>query len=332
MKKSIVFASSVIVSMLLAVMLFPPLTVSSITNLSSIGEQTPNLVISILFFILYLSLIAVSAMTELKKPFVYAGIAISSLFPIIIGGYSPAKMVLSIGLLASSAIYYARTHKATRNMVHFHCAGASESSLGLSLGILTIALAVMVFFSSGGLSIESMIPDSVLDMSLGMLGGQVESMGCSMTQTITECATAQASAQISAQSAQLISQCDAVRANTVAYNSCVSQVNTQIAESSATLSAKIGQALSEQLGATNTNLSIQDAIRNAIRGKLVEILAPYEKYVPSIMAIAAFTIFGAAMIIANIFVPIFSVLVCKLLIALKFLEVEKVKIEVEVLK
>lgn len=332
MRKSILFATIALVSFFLALVSFPQISLGAALGLSVLKLHYAGIAVSVVLFATYFAVLGVAAMTELKKPFVYLGIVLASLLPLAIRSFSVQTGIVSLGILASSALYYKRTHSAAKNLVHFSPHAASEVALSFSLTLLLISMTLSVFLSAGDLTMDVLVPDDVIDLSIGMLESQVESLGCSMSQTISECAQIQAESQITAQAEQLKLQCEPLRSNPTAYSTCLSQVNQQLEQTASSVSAEIANELARQFGADTSDAVIADVARTTIRNEVLRTLRPYENYVPFLVAVAALTLLGVFNAIIKFLVPVLAVIVSRAMIYLKFLKVEKAKVEVEILK
>ncbi len=331
MRKSAVFAAVTVASFFLSFSFFPEIGASSLASPQGDGVDIAPLALSLFFFVLSYSLVGVSAMVDLKKPLVYAGVAVASLLPILFFGFSIPVAVVSAALFLSGALYYHRTHAVARNMIHFSALTSSELALPFSLTIFVAGLTAAVFLSSSGVPIEALLPDQVIDMSVGVIEGQVDSLGCSMDQTVKECASTQASRQLEGGRDELYAQCDPLK-GTPAYSPCIDEIEAQEERLASSITEEAAGELKEAFGAESEDDVLRDVAREAIRERVMEVVSPYAVYLPFFVAAAALTLLGSVAAAVKMAVPFVSMLLCRGLIFANFLSVEKVEREVDVLE
>jgi len=335
MEKGIILAVLVAVTFLVSVFALPRVSPAVLANPALLGTDAVAAAFSLLILAAYFAMLAISSMVEIKKPFsygIYAAILVSALSPLILVGASKSALVMCVGVLVGSFLYYTKTGICARNMIHLSAFGASESSLHLSISILAIAFTVAVFLASTDINIVSLVPDELIGATVGMLEGQVSSLGCSLSQTVAQCAASQANNQLAPQRQQLLLQCETVRTNPSAYRACLVNIDAQMNATIATTAESLADNILQQFGATNKALPLSEIAKTAIKNKVVELVTPYQGFVPYLMAVAALTVSGILVAIVKFLVPILVFLIFKAMLMAKFLSVEKVKMDVDVVK
>jgi len=101
---------------------------------------------------------------------------------------------------------------------------------------------------------------------------------------------------------------------------------------SSSATAQVADELGRQLGAESGDEVIGDVAKNAISNQMLALIEPYEEFLPLLLAAVSLTLVGMVNAVVKMLVPILASLTCKMLRKIDFLNLEKVMIEVEVLK
>jgi hypothetical protein len=369
-----VFGFIAALSLFLAFYFVPYFGLSSLLDFGLFSIETGKfMLIGLLFFSCYMALVSVAGMTKLKFKYALVIILVSSL-SVFLKFQGLFGAMLYFGLSLSSLYYYDTVRRHSEDEVHIDPSKISNNGISFAFTIIFVTSCLSVYIYSSALTIEETVPTGIIDFSSGLMGEQVESIGCSFNETVRSCAEILISDQLSSLEKNFLKQCESLQSASqlesflarqveagcrnypeelqaqcvdqalanlsqnplssgTIKEQCESQIESALESQKEHLIKSSIDSLQESLGVDlREEESMGDIVRRTMRQTFIDLLKPYERFIPFVVTALTLTFLSFLSIVPRILTPLLSSVFLTVSLKEGILVSEKKIIEIDVVR
>lgn len=290
-------------------------------------------ILPVVLFSVSVAFLGLMAVLPIEPYFSIPAIALSGLaFPIFLS-FSLPVLLLTLGWLAGCLLFLFEAIMDGRERVKISIGKNIEAGLGTFFIVFFIGAAAysFLYFQSEHKSPADLIPGQIYDIASGISGQYFAKLGCPLEGTVDSCIDKLTADQVKRNLDAGSSQCAGLDA--AARTLCISDIERTVTAQTAGMRQEIrSQLLSQFDPSMSGSQPVGSFLVAGLKLKAAEILKPYEKVVPALMAVLTYSILNLLSFAAAVLIKLLGSAMLSLLLAAKAVEVKTVEVDAESLE